>query len=631
MYYPCLRTAVPPTHLNDESRHTGPAADITREQIDACYRWNLEDLYADIETWRRHKETLLPRINALMDYKGTLAQGADNLFAALTLYFEITKAFYKLHSYAHQLSDQDLRVAAHQELMQELQAFSTLFGEKTAFLVTELSAVAPETLRSFAESIPALEEFSMFLQDIQRMRQHTLSEAEETLMASAADLMHAAENVFRIFSNAEFPFPDITLSTGERVTLTAPQYTKRRTSPVREDRQQVMQRFLEAHGKFKNTFGANLIAKLKSDYFHAKNRKYASCLEASLSSDNIPVSVYENLIAQIHRSLPSLHRALDLRRRMLGLDELHYYDLYASIVKDLELTYSIEEGQQRILESLQPLGEEYLHPLRTGFQQRWIDYLPTPGKRSGAYSNGAAYDEHPYILMNWNGNYDSLSTLIHEIGHTMHSYFSNSSQPFAKANYSIFVAEIASTFNENLLHDYLIAHAATQDEKLFLLGHYLDSLRGTIFRQAQFAEFEWDIHKKIEAGDALSGESLSAVYDDLTKRYYGHDQGICLVDDYVRFEWAFIPHFYYNFYVFQYATSLIYSTALAEKVQRRDAQAVENYLTLLKSGASAYPIDLIRKAGIEPLSSEAFELTLQRMHRTIDQIEALVEQKAVRT
>ena len=367
------------------------------------------------------------------------------------------------------------------------------------------------------------------------------------------------------------------------------------------------------------------MANLKSDHFYAKNRKYASCLEASLTGDNIPVSVYENLITQIHNSLPTLHRFLDLKRRMLGLDELHYYDLYASIAKDVELKYTIEEGQKLILKSLKPLGEAYCDRLRDGFDNRWIDYMPTPGKRSGAYSNGAAYDEHPYILMNWNGNYDSLSTLTHEIGHTMHSDFSNNSQPFAKADYSIFVAEIASTFNENLLHDHLIASAETNDAKLFLLGHYLESLRGTIFRQVQFAEFEWEIHKKIEAGEALSGESLSALYADLTKRYYGHEQNICLLDDYVRYEWAFIPHFYYNFYVFQYATSLIYSTALAEKVQRQEEGAVDRYLALLKSGASDYPIELIREAGIDPLSSEAFELTMQRMNRTIDQIEELSE------
>ena len=625
MTYSSSTTYTPQAFFSDAPQQAAPAAEASREEIDERYRWKLEDLYPTIEEWKRHKNAIAQQIDRLVEYKGRLAESAATLGAALSLYFELRKGFYKLHSYAHQLSDQDVRVAAHQEFMQEIQSLGTIFGEKTAFLVPELTYTDPEILENYLNTTPALEEFSMFLQDIQRMREHTLSEAEETLLASVGDVTGATENVFNIFSNAEFPYPEVTLSSGEAVTLTSPNYSKHRTSAVREDRQKVMQSFFDAHGQFKNTFGANLAANLKSDYFYAKNRKYASCLEASLMHDNIPVSVYENLIEQIHKNLPSLHRFLDLKRRLLGLDELHYYDLYASIVKDVELSYTIEEGQALILESLQPLGDEYLDRLRYGFEHRWIDYMPTPGKRSGAYSNGAAYDEHPYILMNWNGDYDSLSTLTHEIGHTMHSYFSNSSQPFAKSDYSIFVAEIASTFNENLLHDHLIARAATTEEKLFLLGHYLESLRGTIFRQVQFAEFEWEIHKKIEAGEALSGESLSALYAGLTKRYYGHEQGICLLDDYVQYEWAFIPHFYYNFYVFQYATSLIYSTALTEKVSRQEERAVEKYLRLLKSGASDYPIELIRDAGIDPLSSEAFELTMQRMNRTIDQIEELID------
>ncbi len=611
--------------FKDETQETAPVTETARADISERYRWNLEDLYPTIEEWKKHKNAITQRIDTIVEYKERLAEKADTLLAALTVYFDVTKDFYTLHSYAHQLSDEDVRVSAHQELLQEVQSLGTVFGEKTAFIVPELTHTAPEILNDFLGSTPALEEFSMFLENIQRMREHTLSEPEEKLLASVGDVTRSTENVFSIFSNAEFPYPEVTLSSGETVTLTSANYNKHRTSAVREDRQEVMQRFFDSHKQFKNTFGANLVANLKSDYFYAKNRKYASCLDASLNHDKIPVSVYENLITQIHNNLPTLHRFLDLKRRMLGLDELHYYDLYASIAKDVELSYSIEEGEALILESLQPLGEEYLERLRYGFKNRWIDYMPTPGKRSGAYSNGAAYDAHPYILMNWNGNYDSLSTLTHEIGHTMHSYFSNSSQPFAKSDYSIFVAEIASTFNENLLHDHLIARAATQDEKLFLLGHYLESLRGTIFRQVQFAEFEWDIHKKIEAGEALSGEALSTLYADLTKRYYGHDQGVCLLDEYVQYEWAFIPHFYYNFYVFQYATSLIYSTAMTEKILRQEDRAVEKYLRLLKSGASTHPIDLIRYAGIEPLSSEAFELTMQRMNRVIDQIEELVE------
>lgn len=595
-----------------------------RNEIEEHYRWNLEDLYQAVEDWKNHKQETVARIDDIVSYKGKLAESAETLVAALRIYFDVTKALYRLYGYAHKMHDEDLRISEHQELLQEVQHLGTVLGEKTAFLVPELTYTDPEILTSYRENTPELEEFSMFLEDIQRKREHTLSEPEEKLLASISDVTESTESVFSIFHNAEFPFPEITLSTGEKVTLTQANYAKHRTTPVRADRQNIFQEFFGVHGKFKNTLGANLVTNLKSDHFYAKNRKYNSCLEASLDRNNIPVSVYENLIAQIHKSLPTLHRFLDLKRRMLGLDSLHYYDLYASIVKEMDLRYAIEEGQQIILDSLQLLGPEYTNKMRYGFENRWIDYMPTAGKRSGAYSSGGAYDVHPYILMNWNANYDSLSTLTHELGHTMHSYLANASQPFAKSQYSIFVAEIASTFNENLLNDYLIAHTENKDEKLFLLGHYLESLRGTIFRQVQFAEFEWEIHKKIEAGKPLTGDSLSKMYLDLTRTYYGHDQEVCVVDDEIQYEWAFIPHFYYNFYVFQYATSLIYSTAFSEKVLQGEPQVVGNYLNLLKRGAANYPIDLIREAGLDPLSSEAFELTMQRMNHVIDQIEELI-------
>jgi len=598
-----------------------------RSDIPEQFRWNLEDLYPTIGAWKQHKEDIAARIDAIVAYKGTLTESAATLLSALQTYFSVTKDFYRLHSYAHQSSDEDLRESRAQELLQEVQHLETIFGEKTAFLVPELTGAEADAIPSYLKTTPELEEFRMFLDNIQRKRAHTLSEPEETLLASASDLAQAPHNVFSIFSNAEFPYPEVTLSTGETITLTSANYTKYRTSSVREDRQRIMQHFFETHGSFKNTFGANLTANLKKDHFYAKTRKYASCLAAALDGDNIPVSVYENLITQIHANLPTLHRSLSLKQRMLKLDALHYYDIYASIVKDVELTYTLEEARECILASLQPLGSAYLDRLRYGFHHRWIDYMPNAGKRSGAYSNGAAYDIHPYILMNWNGNYNSLSTLTHELGHAMHSDLSNRVQPFAKADYSIFVAEIASTFNENLLNDYLIAHTDDEDERLFLLGHYLESLRGTIFRQVQFAEFEWEIHTKIEAGESLTGETFNAMYYELTKTYYGHDLDVCIVDDYVQYEWAFIPHFYYNFYVFQYATSLIYSTALSEKVRQGEEGVVEKYLQLLKSGGANYPIELIREAGIDPLSSEAFELTMHRMNVVIDQIEEILAKR----
>ncbi len=309
---------------------------------------------------------------------------------------------------------------------------------------------------------------------------------------------------------------------------------------------------------------------------------------------------------------------------MLGLDTLHYYDLYTPIVKKVKMNFSIEDGQKVILSGLKPLGDNYLSTLEKAFNDRWIDYMPNVGKRSGAYSSGSSYDFHPYILMNWNDDYYSVSTLAHELGHTMHSYFSNKNQPYAKSDYPIFVAEIASTLNESLLNDYMIQHAKSKEEKLYLLGSYLELLRTTIFRQTLFAEFELDAHKMAENGEPITGEALSKLYYKLTKEYYGNDEGVCTVDPYIAFEWEFIPHFYYNYYVYQYATSLIYATALSEKIIDNGQPAVDNYFKLLKGGNSKHPIDLIKEAGIDPLSAEPFKLTMNKMNKIMDQIEALI-------
>ncbi len=607
--------------LFEPDSHTS-ASVPERADVPEQYRWNLADLYPSVEAWKTQKDAAAAQINDVAAFEGRLTESPAVLTAALRQLFALSKTLNHLFTYAHQSADEDVRVAERQGWMQEIQSLNTIFGEQTAFIAPELTAAPPELLTSYLEQTPELEEFRMFLKEIERNRPHTLSEPEEKLLAGVGDITGAVEQVFTIFENAEFPFPSVTLSTGEAVTLTAANYLKHRASSVPQDRQLVMSRFFETFGAFKNTFGANLVAKLKSDFFYAKSRKHASCLQAALHHDNIPVSVYENLIAQIRRSLPTLHRFLDLKRRMLGLETLHYHDLYAPLVNDVNLEYSVEAAQETILTALQPLGNAYIERLRHGLNNRWIDYMATAGKRSGAYSNGAAYDAHPYILMNWNGKYDSLSTLAHEIGHTMHSDLTNHAQPFANANYSIFVAEIASTFNEQLVDHYLMEQIQDANTQLYLLGHYLEGFRGTIFRQVQFAEFEWEIHKKIEAGEALTGESLSELYWEITKAYYGHDQGVCVVDPYVAYEWAFIPHFYYNFYVFQYATSLIYSTALGEKTLRGEAGAVEKYLRMLQSGCSDYPIDLIRATGIEPLSSEAFDLAMQRIEGMMDQIES---------
>jgi oligoendopeptidase F len=397
--------------------------------------------------------------------------------------------------------------------------------------------------------------------------------------------------------------------------------------PNRGDREKVMSAFFGALGSFRATFGATMNGQVQADVFYAKTRKYGSALESSLDAANIPTSVYTHLIDGVNRNLPTFHRYLALRKRMMGVPELHYYDLYAPLVSSVDLTYSAEEAEKNVMAALKPLGDEYETAAKRAFTERWIDLYPTPGKRSGAYSNGGAYDVHPYMLLNYNGKYNDVSTVAHELGHTMQSYFSNKTQPYPLANYPIFVAEVASTFNEALLIDHMLKTITDDDTKLSLLGNYLEGIKGTVFRQTQFAEFELRTHEMAEKGEPLTGDALSKLYADITKKYYGHDKGVCIVDDYIQHEWAFIPHFYRNFYVFQYATSFTASSALSEKVLAGDPAATRRYLAFLGAGGSKYPIDLLKEAGVDMTTDEPLELTMKKMNRVMDEMDQILAKK----
>ncbi|MCU7492543.1 MAG: oligoendopeptidase F [Ignavibacteria bacterium] len=601
---------------------------IERKDVPPKYQWNLSDLYGSVDQWKQDKPQIIKGIDEVASYKGRLGENAQTFYKALSLYFDVLKKYYKFAEYASRLSDENLKIASNQALSQEASALGTQFSEKTSFISPEILKIDSGRLKNFFTEEKRLSDYRMFVDNIERLKSHTLSEAEEKILASFNLPGETPSLVYNIFNNAEMPNPKVTLSNNESVELSAPAFTKYRTVENRSDREKVFSTFFTGYSKFQNTIGANLAGKVKNDLVYSKNRNYASTLEYGLSGPNIPVSVYENLISQIHKNLPTLYRFLDLKKRMLGVDTLHYYDLYTPIVKEVKMPFTIEEGQKVIKDALKPMGDEYLQTLQKAFDNRWIDYMPTVGKMSGAYSSGAAYDIHPYILTNWTGDYESVSTLAHELGHTMHSYFSNKNQPFATSDYATFVAEIASTFNENLLNNYMVSHAKTKEEKLYLLGSYLELLRTTIFRQTQFAEFEWEIHKAVENGQSLTGEVMSDIYYKLVKQYYGNDQGKCIVDPYIAYEWAYIPHFInYTYYVFQYSTSLIYSTAIAQKVITEGKPAVDKYYNILKGGSSDYPIELIKKAGIDPLSSQPFELAMKRMNDVMDQIETILNQK----
>ena len=447
-------------------------------------------------------------------------------------------------------------------------------------------------------------------------------------MAQTSLIAGAPSSIYAILSNAELPYPEVELSDGEVVKLNKAGYARYRALPNRQDREIVFGAFWKVFKDFRRTFGVQLYSNVKKDMFYARTRGYKSSLESALDKNNIPTEVYTALIENVNKNLDSFHRYLKLKKRMLDVEMLKYSDVYAPVVKGIDLRYTYDEAKKLVIDAAKPLGRSYVRVVERALKNRWVDVHPTPGKRAGAYSNGSAYDVHPYILLNYNGQYDDVSTLAHELGHTMHSYYSNKEQPYPTADYSIFVAEVASTFYEALLIDKMLKEIKDDDVRLSLLMNYLDGIKGTVFRQTQFAEFELLIHEKAENGEPLTGDILSELYGDILKRYYGHDKGVCHIDELYTVEWAYIPHFYYNFYVYQYSTSFTASTALCEKVLSKEKDAVKKYLQFISAGGSKYPIDLLREAGVDMTTAEPFDKTMVVMNRTMDEIEAILANRA---
>ncbi|MEO5896018.1 MAG: oligoendopeptidase F [Vicinamibacterales bacterium] len=598
-----------------------------RASVPDKFKWDLAQIYATDVAWRAAKDKVAADIAKIAAYKGTLASSAAKLAEALEVTNAASKEFARAYVYASMTADQDIRIAANQGSVQEMQQLGSQFGAQAAFIEPEILEAGPETINKFIVEEPKLAIYAQSLRDTLRRREHTLSEGEERLLAQASLVQAAPSDVYNILSNADFPYPTVTLSDGKSVKLDSASFSLYRGVPNRQDREQVMSAFFTALGGFRGTFGSMLNGQVQGDVFTAKARKYSSALAASLNGPNIPASVYTSLVEGVNRNLPTFHRYLTLRKKMMGLPDLHYYDLYAPLVGAVDTSYTPDEAEKMTMAALTPLGADYAAAAKRAFSERWIDMYPTPGKASGAYSNGGAYDVHPYMLINYNGKYTDVSTVAHELGHTLHSYLSNKTQPFPMANYATFVAEVASTFNEALLIDYVLKHTKDDEVKLALLGNYLEGIKGTVFRQTQFAEFELRAHEMAEKGEPLTGDALSKLYAEITKKYYGHDKGISIVDDYVAHEWTLIPHFYRNFYVFQYATSFTASAALSEKVMQGDPAATKRYLTFLGSGSSKYPIDLLKDAGVDMTTQEPLELTMKKMNRVMDEMEALLAKR----
>lgn len=598
-----------------------------RAEVPIEYQWKLEDLYPSDQAWNQAKEKLAAQFDEVEKYKGKLASSTSELLGCLEFDSRLSKEFGRLYSYAHMKSDEDTRNLKYLAMEQEMQQLGTDYSSLAAFITPEIAKMDKETIDKFIKQEPGLKIYKMPLYDILRMKAHTLSEKEEKILAEAGLLADGPYTIYGIFSNAELPYPEIELSDGTTAKLTKAGYTRYRALPNREDREAVFKAFWGAFEKFKGTFGTQLYANVKKDMFYARTRGYKSSLESALDKDNIPIEVYSALIENVTNNLDSFHRYLNLKKRMLGVETLKYSDVYAPVVKGIDLEYTFEQAKELILDAVEPLGADYRRIVAEAFEKRWIDVYPTPGKRSGAYSNGSAYDVHPYILLNYNGQYEDVSTIAHELGHTMHSYYSNKNQPYPTADYSTFVAEVASTFNEALLIHKMLQDIKEADTRLSLLMSYLEGIRVTVFRQTQFAEFELLIHEKAERGEPLTGDVLSELYGDILKKYYGHDKGICHIDDLYKVEWAYIPHFYYNFYVFQYSTSFTASTALSEKVLGKEEGMVEKYIEFLSSGGSDYPIDLLKKAGVDMTGAEPFNKTMTAMNRTMDEIEKILKEK----
>jgi oligoendopeptidase F len=591
----------------------------SRREIDPAYKWKLEDIYASDELWEQDFQQLKGLTEKMAEFKGKL-QHASGLFEALQLHDELGKLNEKVFVYARMRRDEDNANPKYQTLSDRAQSLSVQVHSSTAFLVPEILAIPEEDLAGFFNLEPGLALYKQALDEITRMRAHVLSAVEEQLLAQAGEIAGAPQNIFSMLNNADLKFPNIKDENGEEVELTKGNYVLFLESQERRVRQEAFNALYSTYGASKNTIAASFNGSVKKDVFFARVRKYGSALEASLDSDNVPIAVYDNLIATVRQNLPALHRYVALRKRALGLDELHMYDLYTPIVKEVEMKVPYVEALKIVEQGLAPLGSEYLSILKEGLSSGWIDVLENQGKTSGAYSWGS-YGTHPYVLLNWQDNINNVFTLAHEMGHALHSYYSDKEQPYPYAGYKIFVAEVASTVNESLLMQHLLETTKDRNQRLYLLNYYLEQFRGTLYRQTMFAEFEKIVHAKVEAGEALTVESLNKIYRDLNVDYYGPD---VVVDSQIDLEWARIPHFYNNFYVYKYATGFSAATALSQKIIQTGQPAVEKYLEFLKGGSSDYPLNLLQRAGVDMSKPQPIADALKVFADLVEEMEKLI-------
>jgi oligoendopeptidase F len=594
---------------------------------DPASSWNLSDLFPDVEAWNAERQRMLQEFDRIAAYKGTLGNSSDDLHEALRFVSDTYRQALRVYVYASLQQDEDLRVTAAQERNQLAEAMYASFNQATAWIDPEIIAVGEARIRQFMTDNPDLAPFRQQLDNTLRTAEHTLgAEAEQTL-SYFTQSFDAPSTVYSILGNSDIPFPTLTLPDGEEVRVDSQGYGRLRSNPDPAIRKQAFDLFWSKWQEYRNSVGMVLNSHIQTQVALAKARKYGSVLERELFDDNLPPAVYHTLVDEVNKSLPTLHRYFKLRARMLGIEQLHYYDIYPPLVS-LDKTFDLEASKRITLDAMSILGEDWVSMQREAIEDRWMHVYPQQGKRSGAYMQGSAYDVHPYLLLNHNNDFDSLSTFAHEWGHAMHTLYSRQQQPFETADYATFIAEIPSTSLELILQQHMAKNAASVDEKLFYLGYSLENLRGTYFRQTMFAEFELALYEAVERGEALSGDRISQMYGEILRRYHGSDQGVVEIDELYNNEWMFVPHFYYNMYVFQYATSLTAGTALYEKIVNDGQAGVENYKNLLRSGSSDYPYQLLRNAGVDMATPAPYQAVIMRMNAIMDEMETLLDQKS---
>jgi len=593
-----------------------------REEISQQYKWNLKDIFTSDEEWESEFKSVSEKLSGYQDFEGKLAVSAGNLLACFKFDEEVNIKLDQLHLYAMLSKDSDMRVGKYHSMDDRVKSLNAKVSAASSFIRPELLKIPDNKLKFIIDSNEDLKIYGHWIDDLLRSKKHTLSNSEEKILAMASELAQMPYDAFSIFTNADLKMPLIKDELGGLTELSHGRYYSAMYSKDRDYRARIFKAYLEPYIGYVNTFTVLFNGNLKTNIFNARARNFNSALEASLHKNNIPASVYHNLIESANQNLQPMHRWAALKKKLLGISELCPYDVYVTVFNSHnEKKYSYEEGAEIVLNSLKVMGDDYLSSLNQAFNNRWIDVFETKSKRSGAYSSGTTFGVHPYILLNWTDLLNDVFTLTHEMGHNMHSFYTGQNQPYPYANYSIFLAEVASTFNESLLIDHLLDIAESRQEKLFLLERYLNNLTATFYRQVMFAEFEMIVYERTEKGESLTSEELSDLYKNTYQKYWGPDMHVPLEEHYT---WARIPHFYYNFYVYQYATGFAASEVLAKKVRTDGEPAVKKYLNFLKSGSSDYPINILTSAGVDMNSPEPVSAVSERMNQVLDEMEGLL-------